>query len=174
METRIKHFSSVEELKDFRDYAVDTEGNVWSFKNNKSKKLSPGWKKKGCTYKSVLLTDIYGRKKSFLVHRLVAISFIPTKNTSLEVNHKNKDNGDNRLENLEWVNRSDSNNTQHSKETSGFIIDDFIMDKLKKVHSASIRKGLPVPDTHSFLNSMIEGALESYINQYGLRKVMNH
>lgn len=169
METRIKHFSNVEHLKMFRDYGVDTEGNVWSFKNNKSKKLSPGWKKKGCGYKSVILTDINKQKKSFLIHRLVAISFIPTKDISLEVNHKNKDSSDNRLENLEWVNRN-----ENTKETSGFIIDDFIMNKLKNVHSASIRKGLPVPDTHSFFNSMIEGALENYINQYGLRKVMNH
>lgn len=168
METRVKHFSNVEELKDFPDYAVDTEGNVWSFKNNKIKKLSPGWKKKGYGYKTVLLTNKYGIKRNFLIHRLVAISFIPTPNISLEVNHKNGDKGDNRLENLEWVNRSES-----SDEISGFTIDEFVLAKVKEVHSASIRKGLPVPDAHSFMNSIMESALEDYINQYGLRKVMN-
>lgn len=171
MEARFKNLSDVEELKDFQDYAVDTEGNVWSFKNNKMRKLSPGWKKKGYGYRTVLLTDKSGRKKNFLVHRLVAISFIPTVDITLEVNHKNRNSSDNRLENLEWVNRSE--NMKHLGETSGFTIDEFILAKVKEVHSASIRKGLPVPDAHSFMNSIMEGALENYINQYGLRKVMN-
>ena len=171
MEIRIKHFTNVEELKDFPDYAVDTEGNVWSFKNNKMKKLSPGWKKKGYGYRTVYLTNKYGKKRNFLVHRLVALSFIPTTDVSLEVNHKNRNSSDNRIENLEWVNRHQ--NIKHLGETSGFTIDEFILAKVKEVHSASIRKGLPVPDAHSFMNSIIEGALENYINQYGLRKVMN-
>ena len=171
METRFKNLSDVEELKDFKDYAVDTEGNVWSFKNNKMRKLSPGWKKKGYGYRSVLLTDKSGRKKNFLVHRLIAISFIPTTDVSLEVNHKNRNSSDNRLENLEWVNRNE--NMKHLGETSGFTIDEFVLSKVKEVHSASIRKGLPVPDAHSFMNRIMEGALENYINQYGLRKVMN-
>ena len=62
---------------------------------------------------------------------------------------------------------------KHVEETKGFGIDHFVMAKMKEVHIASIRKGLPVPDTYSFMNSIIEGALEQYINQYGLRKVMN-
>ena len=118
METRFKNLSDVEELKDFQDYAVDTEGNVWSFKNNKMRKLSPGWKKKGYGYKTVLLTDKSGRKKNFLVHRLVAISFIPTTDITLEVNHKNRNSSDNRLENLEWVNRSE--NMKHLGENEWF------------------------------------------------------
>jgi hypothetical protein len=53
------------------------------------------------------------------------------------------------------------------------VLDEFITTKIKEVHIASIRKGLPVPDGYSFLNSILEGALENHINQYGLRKVMN-
>lgn len=170
MESRIKHLSDVKELKDFSDYGVDTEGNVWSFRNNKMKKLSPGWKKKNCDSKCVLLTDKYGRQRNFLVHRLVAISFIPTTDISSDVNHKNKNKSDNRLENLEWVVRNER--TKHLKEKNGFLIDEFVLDKIKKVHSAGIRKGLPIPDAQSFMNSIIEGALEEYIHRYGLRKVM--
>ena len=48
-----------------------------------------------------------------------------------------------------------------------------LIAKIKEVHSASIRKGLPVPTSYEFMNSIIEGSLEQYINQYGLRKVMN-
>ena len=59
------------------------------------------------------------------------------------------------------------------QENKGFNIDHFVLAKMKEVHIASIRKGLPVVDSYSFMNSMIEGAIEQYIHQYGLRKVMN-
>jgi len=168
MESKIKYLSDVEEFKDFINYAVDTEGNVWSFKHNKSKILSPGWKKKEYGYKAVFLMNRYGKKKTFLVHRLIAITFIPTTDITLKVNHKNGNLSDNRLENLEWVNRE----TKHLGTTSGFAINESILDKIKAVHYASIIKGLPIPDAHSFTNNILENALEQYINQYGLRKIM--
>jgi hypothetical protein len=37
---------------------------------------------------------------------------------------------------------------------------------------ASIRKGLKVPTSDEFTNKVINDALEQYINQYGLRKIM--
>lgn len=171
MEARFIRFEDTKHLQDYPEYGVDTEGNIWSFKHKKPKILSPGWKKKGCGYKTVLLTDKHGNKKNFLIHRLVAIAFIPTEDIMLEVNHRNRNSADNRLENLEWVNRKQ--NMNHVSDTNGFSIDSFVLSKLKEVHSASIRKGLPVPNSYAFMNSLIEGALEQYISQYGLRKVMN-
>lgn len=44
-------------------------------------------------------------KYKFLVHRLVADVFISNANNLPEVNHKNKNRADNRLENLEWCTR---------------------------------------------------------------------
>ena len=166
MESRIKHFSTIETLQDFSAYGIDTEGNVWSFKNNKSKKLSPGWKTKTSQCKFVRLTSNYGKMKNFVVHRLLALAFIPTDDISRSVIHKNGDLSDNRLENLEW--KTD----KIQKEFDGYVLDDFLANKVKQVHTASIRKGLPVPDTNTFINTIIEGALESYINQYGLRRMM--
>ena len=171
METRLVRLENTKYLKDYADYAVDTEGNVWSFKNKKAKILSPGWKKKNHGYRTVLLTDIRGKKKNFLVHRLVAITFIPTDDITMEVNHRNRNSSDNRLENLEWVTKK--KNIEHNSIVNGFSLDSFIISKIKEVHSASIRKGLPVPNSYEFMNSLIEGALEQYINQYGLRKIMN-
>lgn len=43
-----------------------------------------------------------GKSKSFLVHRVIALAFIPNPNNYPQINHKNGIRHDNRLDNLEW------------------------------------------------------------------------
>lgn len=57
-----------------------------------------------------------GKHKLNLVHRLVALTFIPNPNNYREVNHINCDKSDNRVENLEWV--SSSQNKIHALENN--------------------------------------------------------
>ena len=53
-----------------------------------------------------------GKLNHFLVHRLVASSFLKNNQNLKEVNHKNGNKKDNNLQNLEWI--SSSNNKNHA------------------------------------------------------------
>lgn len=67
-------------------------------------------------YMKVGLRNIgWNRNKSFSVHRIIAITFIPNPDNLPEVNHVNGIKDDNRVENLEWL--TESKNTQHAWDT---------------------------------------------------------
>lgn len=72
---------------------------VWNY-TKPGRILRPGSKKNG--YLHVCLINGSKREKHAHVHRLVAAAFIPNPDNLPEVNHKNYDKTDNRVENLEW------------------------------------------------------------------------
>lgn len=53
--------------------------------------------------------------KNFLVHRLVATTFIPNPNNFKEINHKDGNKQNNEISNLEWCTRSE--NVKHAYNT---------------------------------------------------------
>ena len=88
-------------IKDYPDYQVSNMGRVKSLKFGKEKILKNNKVSSG--YLQVNLSKD-GKQKTYYIHRLVATAFITNPNNLSEVNHKNEDKTDNRVENLEWCN----------------------------------------------------------------------
>lgn len=89
-------------IKDFDGYAITDDGKVISYKYKNRRVLKTYYQASG--YENIKLQK-NGVSVHCLVHRLVAEAFIPNPNNLPEVNHKNKNVKDNRVENLEWCDR---------------------------------------------------------------------
>lgn len=86
-------------------YQISNLGRVKSIKNNIIKK--PSILKKG--YLNMCLRK-NGKAKYILIHRLVALAYIPNPNNFPCVNHKDCNPQNNRVDNLEWITYKENNN----------------------------------------------------------------
>lgn len=84
-------------------YAVSTKGRVKNLKTNKI--FTGGYSSAG--YKQVSLNS-----KTYTVHRLVALAFIPNPQKLPYINHIDEDKTNNNVENLAWC--TPSENVKHS------------------------------------------------------------
>ncbi len=90
-------------------YEISTTGQVWSMTTHdilKPNRMSHGYV---CVH---LYKGGRGTRKVHTIHQLVAKAFLPNPKGHTEVNHKNFNRADNRVENLEWVSRKE--NVQHA------------------------------------------------------------
>jgi hypothetical protein len=133
----------------FEEYSVTTEGEVFSHRFGKLKKLSSNAGKSG--YASVTLSN--GKiNQSFQVHRLVAMLFLPTPPKGCEiVNHKDGDKLNNALSNLEWTTRK--GNAKHYEKT---IAPKLRLDKKIKQQNEIITRLKLVNFAHTACTSMPE------------------
>ena len=101
----------------YPNYQVDSNGIIYSLNY-----MNTGTKQElkasvGATGYKVVTLSLDGKRTTKKVHRLVAESFLDRESCKDQVNHKNSNKLDNRLENLEWVTMSE--NIQH-RENAGF------------------------------------------------------
>lgn len=85
-------------------YEISDDGKVWSCISHKylKPKLNKGYEQ----------VNLYKEKvcKSFSVHRLVALAFIPNPENKREINHIDENKLNNSVENLEWVTSKENAN----------------------------------------------------------------
>lgn len=93
-------------------YEISSYGRVKSLArrtNNQYGKtdhiLSPGWTHNKQSYLFISLCKD-GKRKNYLVHRLVAEAFIPNPGNLPQVNHKDQNRQNNCVDNLEWCDSS--------------------------------------------------------------------
>lgn len=106
-------------------YEVSNYGRVRSFTRvavtyaNGGTQVRQGKIRKGTIDKtngySRLLLCVNGNQKSFNIHRLVAIAFIPNPENKPHVNHKDGNKANNHVDNLEWATAAE--NSQHAIRT---------------------------------------------------------
>ena len=83
----------------YEDYMIDIDGNVYSMKFGKIRKLHPG-KAKG--YPAVCLLK-NGKQKTFLVHRLLYSAFVGDIPDKMFIDHIDRNKTNNKLDNLRLV-----------------------------------------------------------------------
>lgn len=97
-------------------YQAHPSGSIRRCWKNKNTVLKPTITNLG--YKNIALS-ISGKRINHSVARLVAGTFIPNPDNKPEVDHINNDPGDNRIENLRWVDRAEQMKNRRSWSADG-------------------------------------------------------
>lgn len=96
-------------LKNCDIYEIFEDGKI---QNKKTKRILKGHIS-ACGYRTVKIN-----KKSCLLHRLLAIQFIPNPNNYTIVDHIDRNKLNNNLQNLRWVSRSINNQNRNAYKKS--------------------------------------------------------
>lgn len=99
-------------ISDFPNYKIYPDGKILNISTNcyKEPTLTPNGYLKVVLYKN-------NKGTNFLVHRLVALHFIPNPENKPCINHKDLDKTNNQVANLEWVTYKENNNyLDHNKK----------------------------------------------------------
>jgi hypothetical protein len=167
-----KRISDIEGMENYKYYFVSTDGEVYSNKLLKMRKLKQYWSNGSKSYRVVQLSNGKGNRRSFYTHRLVCHAFLPNPTNSWGIRHKDGDVTNNALSNLEWLSRKKEIDGVIESDTDRLILSKDLSDYIKLVHFAAIKKGVPVPDTYEFFHAILNESLEEYISRTGLKKTM--
>ena len=114
-------------------YEISNFGRIKSYAQKKNGKITEGYTdKKG--YKTIFLYDKPQHGKWHKIHRLVASAFIDNPDNLLQVNHKDENKENNRVDNLEWC-TNDYNNHYGTRSKRASESNTCCVTTSKKVHS---------------------------------------
>ena len=99
-------------IPNYPNYACDKDGNIYSLKRNKLRKLNGYISSKGYV-RLCLRKD--NKKVTVTAHRLIAMTFINNPSNKPQVNHINGIKTDNSVDNLEWCTQAENN--KHAYDT---------------------------------------------------------
>lgn len=85
-------------------YKINEKGEVFSFKNNRIRKLKPRTTHDGYVWYNLCLN---GKHKTCRANRMVAEAFVPNPENKPTVNHIDGNKTNNNVENLEWATREE-------------------------------------------------------------------
>lgn len=101
-------------------FAVSRDGMVWSFTYKMQGRPIGTIGPQGYPTACILYAD--GKRRTVYIHRLVALAFIPNPENKRQVNHKNEDRTDNRVENLSWcTGKENCNYGSHNEKLAASI-----------------------------------------------------
>ena len=161
-------------------YQVSSEGRVKSLGNGKSnaskERVLKPYKTKGGYLVVSLSKD--GKQKLYYIHRLVATAFITNPNNLSEVNHKNEDKTDNRIENLEWCtsqynNNFGTHNERMAKSKSIPILQFTKNGEFIRKWDSAIQAERELGFCNSGINKNLKGKLKSAYGYIWMNAVIN-
>ncbi len=176
-----KLICELDALEQYKDYYVTIEGDVFSTKYKTPRKVKCNWIGSPDSYHTVRLSNGKGENRTFYVHRLVALAFLPNPSQCKKLQHIDGNLHNNHLTNLKWIakKRIKISSVEKQKPTQEYIDPDCLIlnknlsDTIRLVHYASVTKGVRTPvNDYDFFHKILEESLEEYINRYGLRKTM--
>lgn len=96
-------------LKNFENYSISENGNIFkTCKNGKIINIKPWINNKNPNDYLRVSLHKDGKQHKFLLHRLIALHFIPNYENKAQVNHKDGNRQNNSINNLEWVTNSEN------------------------------------------------------------------
>ncbi len=140
------HFYFMHILEQFPDYIISKSGIIYSKLTKRI--LSKSIDKRGYVRANL---NQNGKNKCVLVHRLIALCYVPNPENKPQVNHINGIKSDNRIENLEWC-------TNQENQDHAFRVGLRIKGKYHKVVRQPKKKVLLDVKTGIYYNSIREAA----------------
>ena len=128
-------------IKNFENYSVSNFGRVL---NACKHELKPIPNEKG--YFRVYLNNKTQKHKQFFIHRLVAQAFIPNPLNLPQINHKDNNQRNNCVENLEWCDNTYNQRYSNAKSVCQYSIDGIFLKRWDAITDASSQ--LKIPSTN--------------------------